>query len=69
MKTSSSHRYITFEHSELGTLEVLVTGIREAHGIGLDGFKVYYGAYDITRDLSDEDRNTVLNLAINKESK
>lgn len=60
----AKHQYITFEHSELGTLEVLVTGTIEPHAAGLQGFKVYYGAYDITRDLSEEDRSKILNLSL-----
>jgi hypothetical protein len=48
-------KIVKFEHSELGTLEVLVTGTRE-----FETLQVYYGAYNVTRDLSDEDRLKIL---------
>lgn len=57
-------KIVTFEHSELGTLEVLVTQITEGEYGLKEAFKVYYGSYDITRDLSDEDRNKILNLVL-----
>lgn len=64
---SVSSHILTFEHSELGTLEVLVTGTLDHTGHSLNGFKVYYGSYDITRDLSEEDRLKVLSLALEEE--
>jgi hypothetical protein len=56
LTVSKRSRIVNFEHSELGTLEVLVTGYENAQGKGFDSFNVYYGSYNITSDLSDEDR-------------
>lgn len=63
----SNYKYVTFEHSELGTLQVLVTrSIEGEYGIR-EAFRVYYGGTDITRDLSDEDRLKLLNQ-VNEET-
>ena len=57
---NSNSKIVNIKHPELGDLEVLVTGLKD-----MNTMRVYYGSYEITRDLDEDVRLEIIKKVSN----